>query len=146
MTYEQALASSALMAYGGAKSLAEKAVWELADAHKDLDITTFCPPFLYGPFAPGFSIPTPDYMALSTALRIYQFLTPTCKFPPFAGTCAQPSKSCLRYNISFFLRISRCSRSCSRACWGLEITRAIHRRSQETPYCSSVRAELQGRC
>ncbi|KZP22813.1 NAD(P)-binding protein, partial [Athelia psychrophila] len=85
-TYEEALACNEMGAYRGAKSLAEKAVWELADRHKDLDITTICPPFLYGPFAPGFSIPNPDYVALSTTLSIYRLFIPaSTKFPSAAG-------------------------------------------------------------
>jgi nucleoside-diphosphate-sugar epimerase len=69
----------------GAKALAEKAVWDLVDANKDLDVTTFCPPAFYGPFAPGFSIPTPDYAAMSTTKFIYKLLTPAGTFPVFPG-------------------------------------------------------------
>jgi nucleoside-diphosphate-sugar epimerase len=85
MTYDEALRSDPRTAYFGAKALAEKAVWDLADANKDLDVTAFCPPIFYGPFAPGFSIPTPDYPALSTTKYIYRLLTPAGTFPPFAG-------------------------------------------------------------
>lgn len=84
-TYEEALNGSAFTAYLGAKSLAEKAVWELADTHPDLDITTFCPPLFFGPFAPEFSIPTPDYLAVSTTIYLYRLLKPTGTYPPFAG-------------------------------------------------------------
>ncbi|KAF7968259.1 hypothetical protein HWV62_31095 [Athelia sp. TMB] len=85
-TYEQALASDAMGAYRAAKSLAEKAVWDLADLHKDLDVTTICPPFLYGPFVPGYNIPKPDYLALSTTLNIYRLITPSNgRFPSSPG-------------------------------------------------------------
>jgi len=33
------------------------------------------PPYLFGPFAPGFRVPKPDYGALSTNLHIYHMLT-----------------------------------------------------------------------
>lgn len=39
------------------------------------------PPFLYGPFAPGFSIPEPKYGALSTNLYILRLLDPNGSFP-----------------------------------------------------------------
>ena len=39
MTEKETLAAPAFAAYMGAKTLAEKAVWEFADEHKDLDIT-----------------------------------------------------------------------------------------------------------
>jgi nucleoside-diphosphate-sugar epimerase len=75
-----------MTAYVGAKALAETAVWDLVDANlKDLDVTAFCPPIFYGPFAPGFSIPTPDYAAMSSTKYIYRLLTPAGTFPPFAG-------------------------------------------------------------
>lgn len=45
---------------------------------------SFCtvnPPFFYGPFAEGFTLPSPNYPALSTALHIYRLLTPEGTFP-----------------------------------------------------------------
>lgn len=44
------------------------------------------PPYLFGPFAPGFLVPKPDYAALSTNLHIYQFLTPKGTFPTSPGS------------------------------------------------------------
>jgi nucleoside-diphosphate-sugar epimerase len=45
------------------------------------------PPYLFGPFAPGFRIPKLDYSALSTNLHIYHFLTKKGRaFPQFAGS------------------------------------------------------------
>jgi nucleoside-diphosphate-sugar epimerase len=85
MTYDQAVQSNAFIAYAAAKSLAEKAVWDFVDTHKHLEVTTFCPSFLYGPFAPGFSIPPNDYLAMSTTKLIHGFLTPGGTFPPSAG-------------------------------------------------------------
>lgn len=39
------------------------------------------PPFLYGPFAEGFTLPKPDYGALSSNILIYNFISPTGTFP-----------------------------------------------------------------
>jgi nucleoside-diphosphate-sugar epimerase len=39
------------------------------------------PPFLYGPFAPGFSIPDLNYGALSTNAYIYRLLDPAGSYP-----------------------------------------------------------------
>jgi hypothetical protein len=39
MTEEETLAAAPFLAYGGAKTLAEKVVWKFADEHKHLDIT-----------------------------------------------------------------------------------------------------------
>lgn len=75
ITEEETLVSSPFLAYAGAKTLAEKAVWKFADEHKHVDITVLNPPYLFGPFAPGFRVPKPDYGALSTNLHIYHMLT-----------------------------------------------------------------------
>ncbi|KAJ4490823.1 hypothetical protein J3R30DRAFT_139996 [Lentinula aciculospora] len=82
-TKEAALKSTGIEAYHAAKTLAEREVWNFADAHPDVEITTLNPPFLYGPFAEGFSLPNPDYYALSTNLYIYKFLTPEGTFPSY---------------------------------------------------------------
>src|ERR1700689_4110314 len=45
------------------------------------------PPYLFGPFAPGFRIPKPDYGALSTNLHFYHFLTKNGRaFPSSPGS------------------------------------------------------------
>ncbi|KAH7913248.1 hypothetical protein BJ138DRAFT_1099615 [Hygrophoropsis aurantiaca] len=66
VTQEEAIHSDNFTAYKAAKKYAEKTVWQFAEEHKNIDITTVLPPFLYGPFAPGFQIPAPDFVALST--------------------------------------------------------------------------------
>jgi nucleoside-diphosphate-sugar epimerase len=43
------------------------------------------PPVFYGPVAEGFTLPTPNYGALSTALYIYRLLTPSGQYPWFAA-------------------------------------------------------------
>ncbi|KAF7971605.1 hypothetical protein HWV62_20696 [Athelia sp. TMB] len=82
---KEAGANSVEGAYAVGKTFAERALWEFADAHPEMDITTFCPPFLYGPFAEGFSLPTPYFEALSTSFYIYRLLTPAGAFPAFAA-------------------------------------------------------------
>jgi hypothetical protein len=45
------------------------------------------PPYIFGPFAPNFRIPKPDYGTLSTNLHIYHFLTKKGRaFPPSPGS------------------------------------------------------------
>lgn len=43
------------------------------------------PPYMYGPFAEGFTVPSPNYAALSTNLYIYRLLTPSGIFPSSPG-------------------------------------------------------------
>ncbi|KAH7920152.1 NAD(P)-binding protein [Leucogyrophana mollusca] len=86
VTKEEAIQSNdSFVAYSAAKTYAERAVWQYAEEHKTIDITTVLPPFLYGPLAPGFKIPAPDFVTLSTDLYIYQMLTPNGKFPAFSA-------------------------------------------------------------
>jgi len=87
ITKDQALSGTPMQTYAASKTFAEQELWAFNDAHPDLDITTFNPPFLYGPLAPTFieTLPKGDFAALSTALQIYQFLTPTGVYPQSAG-------------------------------------------------------------
>ncbi|KAF9501741.1 NAD(P)-binding protein [Pleurotus eryngii] len=73
-----------LVIYAASKTYAERAVWEFADAHPHVDITTLNPPFFYGPFAPTQSFPTFDASALSTAGMLYRLLSPDGVYPPNA--------------------------------------------------------------
>ncbi|KAJ3876431.1 hypothetical protein F5051DRAFT_411508 [Lentinula edodes] len=82
-TKEAALQTEGVSAYSAAKTLAEREVWTFADAHPHIEITTINPPLLYGPLAEGFSLPNPDYSALSTNLIIYKFLAPEGTFPAY---------------------------------------------------------------
>ncbi|RDB30855.1 hypothetical protein Hypma_005979 [Hypsizygus marmoreus] len=71
--------------YLATKILAEKAAWEFADAHPELNLCTINPPFIYGPFAPGFPPPS-NPQALGTNGLLYVPLTgvyPPPGFPPF---------------------------------------------------------------
>jgi len=85
ITKEETLTAPPFMAYVGAKTVAERAVWKFADEHKNIDITAINPPYIFGPFVPGFDIPKPDYAVISTNIHIYQFLTPKGNFPPGPG-------------------------------------------------------------
>ncbi|TCD60318.1 hypothetical protein EIP91_010356 [Steccherinum ochraceum] len=40
--------------YTAEKALSERALWEFADQHPHVEITSLNPPFFYGPFAPGY--------------------------------------------------------------------------------------------
>ncbi|KAJ7750661.1 hypothetical protein DFH07DRAFT_544559 [Mycena maculata] len=78
VTKEQALEGnlSAFLLYVAEKKFGELAVLDFADKHPEMDITIFCPPFIFGPFAPGFEhiIPEPDFAAFSTDIYVYQLL------------------------------------------------------------------------
>jgi nucleoside-diphosphate-sugar epimerase len=43
------------------------------------------PPYLYGPLTESFTLPTPDYYALSTNLNIYRLLSPSGPYPSSPG-------------------------------------------------------------
>ncbi|KAJ7643868.1 hypothetical protein FB45DRAFT_823642 [Roridomyces roridus] len=76
ITKEQAIKGNAFELYIGEKKFAEQAVLEFADKHPEMDITIFCPPWIFGPFARGFEdiIPEPDFTTFSTNLFVYQLL------------------------------------------------------------------------
>ncbi|KAF9072258.1 hypothetical protein BDP27DRAFT_1391399 [Rhodocollybia butyracea] len=80
-TREKAHETHGLDAYRAAKTIAEKEVWKFAESHPHVDITTLNPPFFYGPFAEGFSLPTPDYFALSTNLYYYRLTVQNGVYP-----------------------------------------------------------------
>ncbi|KAJ7792442.1 hypothetical protein B0H14DRAFT_3563433 [Mycena olivaceomarginata] len=66
VTKEQALKGNDFTLYIAEKKFGEQA----------MDITIFCPPWIFGPFAPGFEhiVPTPDFAAFSTNGFVYQLL------------------------------------------------------------------------
>jgi len=84
VTKEDALHSDEKrISYAASKKYAELAVWEWAEAHPDVDVTTILPPFIYGPFADKFlPLPKPEYDTLSTTLMIYNLLFPTGVYLP----------------------------------------------------------------
>lgn len=84
ITRETALEKGGFIAYTASKTFAEQALWRFASTHPNLDVTTFNPPYFYGPFADGFSMPTPSYYAMSTNLYIYRLLKNTGPFPESA--------------------------------------------------------------
>jgi len=63
-----------LGSYSGTKTFAERAVWEFAAEHPDINVTVLNPPFFIGPLAPGFRVPPGDRKALSTDEFIYKLL------------------------------------------------------------------------
>ncbi|KAJ7161816.1 hypothetical protein C8R43DRAFT_991521 [Mycena crocata] len=80
LTKEFALDSgNDMIIYSAAKTFAERALWEWADKHPHVDVTTLNPPFFFGPFAPGFL--TPDFTALSSNTMFYNYLFPDGAFP-----------------------------------------------------------------
>ncbi|KIK69243.1 hypothetical protein GYMLUDRAFT_35309 [Collybiopsis luxurians FD-317 M1] len=79
---EEAKNTHGMEAYRAAKTLAEMAVWDFAESHPHVDITTLNPPIFYGPFAEGFEVAPLDYYALSTNLYIYRVLVAEGIYPP----------------------------------------------------------------
>ncbi|KAJ6476236.1 hypothetical protein C8R45DRAFT_1009301 [Mycena sanguinolenta] len=78
VTREQAAEGNQFVLYTAEKKFGEQAVLEFAGKHPEMDITIFCPPWIFGPFAPGFEhiIPEPDFAAFSTNGFVYQLLRP----------------------------------------------------------------------
>ncbi|KAJ7274200.1 hypothetical protein C8J57DRAFT_1178328 [Mycena rebaudengoi] len=75
-TREEAIGGNTFVVYITEKKLGEQAVLEFAKNHPDMDVTIFCPPWIFGPLAPGFEhiLPEPDYVSFSTNGFIYQLL------------------------------------------------------------------------
>jgi nucleoside-diphosphate-sugar epimerase len=72
--------------YVASKKFAELAVWEWAEAHPDVDVTTILPPYLYGPFpAERLPLPKPEFDAISTNLMLYNLLFPNGVYPSAPG-------------------------------------------------------------
>ncbi|KAJ6632302.1 hypothetical protein B0H10DRAFT_1976889 [Mycena sp. CBHHK59/15] len=70
-----------MFTYAASKKFAELALWEWAEQHPHVEVTTLNPPFFYGPFTPHFPLPSPDFGALSTDLILYNLLFPDGTFP-----------------------------------------------------------------
>ncbi|KAJ7854759.1 hypothetical protein B0H13DRAFT_1903502 [Mycena leptocephala] len=82
VTKEMALTGgNEMVTYGASKKFAEIALWEWADNHPHVEVTTLNPPFLYGPFTPHFPLPSPDFGALSTDRLFYNYLFPEGALP-----------------------------------------------------------------
>lgn len=86
--------------YATSKTLAEKAIWEWADAHPHVEVTTctvvschwlclaltlifpVCPPLIFGPLTePFYLLPSPDFKAITTNLLIFNLIIPHGAFP-----------------------------------------------------------------
>ena len=68
-----------MLHYLVSKVLAEKALWNLAEKHPDVNVASINPPFFIGPFAPALVIPTGDYSMFSTNLVLFNALIPGSK-------------------------------------------------------------------
>ncbi|KAJ7642141.1 hypothetical protein FB45DRAFT_826394 [Roridomyces roridus] len=83
VTREMALTSSiGMVTYAASKKFAELALWEWAEQHPHVEVTTLNPPFFYGPFTPHFPIPAGDFAAFSTNISIYNLLFKSGTPPP----------------------------------------------------------------
>ncbi|KAJ7463039.1 hypothetical protein FB451DRAFT_1095248 [Mycena latifolia] len=70
-----------MITYAASKKFAEQALWDWADKHPHVEVTTLNPPFFYGPFTPHFPLPTLDFGLLSTDVLLYNLLFPDGVFP-----------------------------------------------------------------
>jgi nucleoside-diphosphate-sugar epimerase len=78
VTKDIATTHTGLDTYTASKKFAELAVWEWAEAHPDVDVTTILPTFIYGPFPPqSVPLPKPDFQAISSNFLIFNLLFPT---------------------------------------------------------------------
>ncbi|KAJ4481088.1 hypothetical protein J3R30DRAFT_3681914 [Lentinula aciculospora] len=83
ITKEEALKTEGVPAYMAAKTLAEKEVWNFADAHPQMDITTINPPYLYGSATKEFTsyLTAPSLTLISTLINVYKLLNPKGAYP-----------------------------------------------------------------
>ncbi|PCH36131.1 NAD(P)-binding protein [Wolfiporia cocos MD-104 SS10] len=80
ITREEAIvAGNVWVTYAAEKVLSERAIWDYVDQHPHIDATAVNPPFLYGPFAPGYRTPEPNLNALGSNSFIYGLLSPSAK-------------------------------------------------------------------
>ncbi|KAF7298757.1 Epimerase domain-containing protein [Mycena indigotica] len=78
VTKEEAVKGSLFDIYIAEKKFGEQAVLEYAEQNPDMDITIFCPTWIFGPLSPGFEsiVPSPEgaFAAFSTNGFVYQLL------------------------------------------------------------------------
>ncbi|ESK92027.1 nad dependent epimerase [Moniliophthora roreri MCA 2997] len=66
ITKEEAISSGDFLnIYSAAKKYNELAVWEWAETHPHVEVTTISPPAVYGPWARGLVLPTPNFSAMT---------------------------------------------------------------------------------
>ncbi|KAJ7101330.1 hypothetical protein B0H15DRAFT_927160 [Mycena belliarum] len=83
ITREEALSGNAFAAYSGSKKFAELALWEWAEKHPHVEVTTIIPSMCYGPFTTRYPIPTADYTLLASNTVYLGFLFPDGSFPTY---------------------------------------------------------------
>ncbi|KAJ7490466.1 hypothetical protein FB451DRAFT_1552180 [Mycena latifolia] len=89
VTKEDAIGGNSFMVCRGTsfmlKPLSTRDYLEFADQHPEMDITItkLCPPWIFGPFAPGFEeiVLEPDFTAFSTNDFVYQLLRADIRVP-----------------------------------------------------------------
>ncbi|KAJ7641892.1 hypothetical protein FB45DRAFT_901283 [Roridomyces roridus] len=83
VTKEQAFTSdNPMVPYAASKKFAELALWEWAEKHPHVEVTTLNPTFFYGPFTPHYPFPSaPDFNSLSTTTMLYKLLFEDGVFP-----------------------------------------------------------------
>ncbi|KAH8829066.1 hypothetical protein DL96DRAFT_1708228 [Flagelloscypha sp. PMI_526] len=75
VTPEEAIVSeNNMIVYMASKVASEKALWEWADEHPHMEVTTLLPSLVYGPFAQSWHYARPTLHTLSTNLMLYNIL------------------------------------------------------------------------
>ncbi|KDQ50530.1 hypothetical protein JAAARDRAFT_186169 [Jaapia argillacea MUCL 33604] len=99
-TKEDALKPDAgdMIIYAASKALSEKAVWDFVKEHPHVDVTTILPPFIFGPFAPGFLIPEKNLSSLSTNGYVYALLNGS--IPPNIGVGSVDIRDAARLHVA----------------------------------------------
>ncbi|KIY53149.1 NAD(P)-binding protein [Fistulina hepatica ATCC 64428] len=85
--------------YIAEKTITEKTALEFGRKFTDTDVIIICPPFLYGPFAPGFEHVATDVNSMSTNEYMYGLVVPThTEYPP--ATSAMDIRDTVRIHIA----------------------------------------------
>ncbi|TFK65960.1 NAD(P)-binding protein [Pluteus cervinus] len=86
VTKEQvyAKAKDPFYVYFASKILAERAVWQFAKEHPEVDIATILPSFVFGPYAPHFPLPSsPEGLGTNSFIRALMTPNPPLQPPPW---------------------------------------------------------------
>ncbi|KAJ7070392.1 hypothetical protein B0H15DRAFT_114849 [Mycena belliarum] len=82
ITREETLKANHVVAYSGAKKFAEVALWEWAEKHPHVDVTSLTPSMCFGPFAAHYAVPpAPDFAVLASNSFYYALLFPDGFYP-----------------------------------------------------------------
>ncbi|KAG5349869.1 putative uncharacterized oxidoreductase [Termitomyces sp. T112] len=79
--------------YFASKILAEKAIWEYAEKHPELDIATVLPGFVFGPYADHFPLPKESQLGTNGFIHGLVSGAPLTPIPPFIADVRDVAKA-----------------------------------------------------